>query len=98
VSLVSNGLYCLTLPLVSVVRVIYTSKGMSEKVWGARYILGARYLSKNTVITQYRGTQYKLSHHLWYNVLFDCFTKLGELSKVIKYVAFKYLIRSNCLV
>ena len=30
-------------------RVIYTSKGMS-KVWGARYTLGARYLSKNTVI------------------------------------------------
>jgi hypothetical protein len=36
-------------------RVIYTSKGMSKKVWGARYTLGAlytlgaRYLSKNTV-------------------------------------------------
>ena len=24
-----------------------------EKVWGARYILGARYLSKNTVIYMY---------------------------------------------
>ena len=31
-------------------RVIYTSKGMSKKFWGARYTLGARYLSKNTVI------------------------------------------------
>ena len=30
-------------------RVIYTSKGMSKKVWGALYTLGARYLSKNTV-------------------------------------------------
>ena len=38
---VSNGLYFLTLPLVSVMRVIYVSKG---KVWGARYTLGARYL------------------------------------------------------
>ena len=31
VSSVSNGLYFLTVPLVSVMRVIYTSKGMSEK-------------------------------------------------------------------
>jgi len=31
-------------------RVIYTSKGMSKKFWGARYTLGAPYLSKNTVI------------------------------------------------
>jgi hypothetical protein len=31
VSSVSNGLYFLTLPLVSVVRVIYTSKGMLKK-------------------------------------------------------------------
>jgi hypothetical protein len=29
-------------------RVIYTSRNV-EKVWGARYTLGARYLSKNTV-------------------------------------------------
>jgi hypothetical protein len=28
---VSNGLYILTLPIVSVMRVIYTSKGMSKK-------------------------------------------------------------------
>jgi hypothetical protein len=50
VSSVSNGLYFLTLSLVSVMRVIYTSKGMSKKFWGARYTLGARYLSKNTVL------------------------------------------------
>jgi hypothetical protein len=31
VSSVSNGLYFLTLPLVSVMRVIYTSKGMLKK-------------------------------------------------------------------
>jgi hypothetical protein len=30
-SSISNGLYFLTLPLVSVMRVIYTSKGMSKK-------------------------------------------------------------------
>ena len=30
-------------------RLIYTSKGMSEKFGVARYTLGARYLSKNTV-------------------------------------------------
>jgi len=59
VSSVSNGLYFLTLLLVSVMRVIYQkirharylySKRNVEKVWGARYTLGARYLSKNTVI------------------------------------------------
>ena len=57
-SSVSNGLYFLTLPLVSVMRVInrkirhslylYIKRNV-EKVWGARYTLGARYLSKNTV-------------------------------------------------
>jgi hypothetical protein len=31
VSSVSNGLYFPTLPLVSVMRIIYTSKGMSKK-------------------------------------------------------------------
>jgi len=31
-------------------RVIYASKGKSKKFWDARYTLGARYLSKNTVI------------------------------------------------
>jgi hypothetical protein len=41
VSSVSNGLYFLTLPLVSVMRVI---KRNIEKVWGARYTLGAQYL------------------------------------------------------
>ena len=58
-SSVSNGLYFLTLLLVSVMRVIcrkirharylYIKRNV-EKVWGARYTLGARYLSKNTVI------------------------------------------------
>ena len=57
-SSVSNGLYFLTLPLVSVMNVTYRKirharyiyiKRNVEKVWGARYTLGARYLSKNTV-------------------------------------------------
>ena len=57
-SLVSNGLYFLTLLLVSVMHVIYQKirhvhylyiKRNVEKVSGARYTLGARYLSKNTV-------------------------------------------------
>ena len=47
-SSVSNGLYFLTLPLVSVMR-----------VWGARYTLGARYLSKNTVLTAQINAQNK---------------------------------------
>ena len=54
-SSVSNGLYFLTLLLVSVMRVICRKirharylyiKRNAEKVWGARYTLGARYLSK----------------------------------------------------
>ena len=58
-SSVSNGLHFLTLPLVSVMRVIHRKirharylyiKRNVEKVWGARYTLGARYLPKNTVI------------------------------------------------
>jgi hypothetical protein len=44
VSSVSNGLYVLTLPLVNVMRVIYTSNGMLKKFWGARYTLDARYI------------------------------------------------------
>ena len=56
-SSVSNGLYFLTLPLVSVMRVIYRkirharylyNKRNVEKVWGARY------LSKNTVYKMQR--------------------------------------------
>jgi hypothetical protein len=43
VSSVSNGLYFLTVPLVSVMRIIYTSKAMLKKFWGAHY------LSKNMV-------------------------------------------------
>jgi hypothetical protein len=31
-------------------RVFYTSKEMSKMFGGARYTLGARYLSKNTVL------------------------------------------------
>jgi hypothetical protein len=59
VSSVSNGMYFLTLPLVRVMRVIYRKirharylyiKRNVEKVWGARYTLGACYLSKNTVL------------------------------------------------
>jgi hypothetical protein len=50
VSSVSNGLYSPTLPLVSAMYVIYTSQGMSKKCWGARYTLGARYISKYTVV------------------------------------------------
>ena len=58
-SSVSNGLYFLTLLVVSIMRVIYRKirharylyiKRNVEKVWGARYTLGERYLSKNTVI------------------------------------------------
>ena len=57
-SSVSNGLYFLTLLLVSVMCVIHRKvrharylyiKRNFEKVWGARYTLGARYLLKNTV-------------------------------------------------
>jgi hypothetical protein len=40
----SNSPYFLTLPLVNVMHVIYTSKGMLKKFGGARY------LSKNTVV------------------------------------------------
>ena len=63
-SSVSNGLYFLTLPLVSVMRVIYRKirhslylyiKRNVEKVWGGRYTLGARYLSKNTVFCIFVG-------------------------------------------
>ena len=58
-SSVRNGLYFLTLPLVSVMRVIYRKirharylyiKRNVEKDWGARYTLGVRYLSKYTLI------------------------------------------------
>jgi len=70
VSSVSNGLYFLTLPLVSVMRAIYRKihharylyiKRNVEKVWGACYTLGARHLSKNTVL------QFKAHHPLEVN-------------------------------
>jgi hypothetical protein len=33
-----------------------------EKVWGARYTLGARYLSKNTVLTECNTTNFENDH------------------------------------
>ena len=63
-SSVSNGLYFLTLTLVSVMLVIYRKirharylyiKRNVEKVWGARYALNARYLPKNTVVKIGKG-------------------------------------------
>ena len=68
-SSVSNGLYFLTVPLVSVMRVIYRKirhaiylyiKRNVEKVWGVRYTLGARYLSKNMVVNAVYGNNYCL--------------------------------------
>jgi hypothetical protein len=46
VSSVSNGLYFLTLSLVSVMRVIYTSKGMSKRFGCALYIRCALSIEK----------------------------------------------------
>ena len=72
-SSVSNGLYFLTLPLVSVMSVVYRKirharylyiRRNVDKVWGAHYTLGARYLSKNTVIKFYSA--YKVLQHLLY--------------------------------
>ena len=68
-SSVSNGLYFLTVPLVSVMRVIYRKirhaiylyiKRNVEKVWGVHYTLGARYLSKNMVVNAVYGNNYCL--------------------------------------
>jgi hypothetical protein len=45
VSSVSNGLYFLTIPLVSVMCIIYTSKGMSKK-FGVRVIHKVRVICR----------------------------------------------------
>jgi hypothetical protein len=50
VSSVSNGLYFLTLPLVSVMRVIYTSKGMSKSLGCALYIRCALSIEKYAIL------------------------------------------------
>ena len=47
-SSVSNGLYFLTLLLVSIVCYLYIKRNV-EKVWVACYALGVHYLLKNTV-------------------------------------------------
>ena len=80
-SSVSNGLYFLTLPLVSVMGVIYRKirharylyiKRNVEKVWGARYTLGALYISKNTVVGWHRKERgHKLMRLLPLNFLFN---------------------------
>ena len=83
---VSNGLYFLTLPLVRVMRVIYRKirhahylyiKRNIEKVWGARYTLGARYLSKN-IVYQYR--RQRLFALLYVSYRFISFPLLRVLS------------------
>ena len=49
-SSVSNGLYFLTLPLVSVMRVIYTSKGMLKKFWVCVIYRKIRYIERNLCV------------------------------------------------
>ena len=72
-SSVSNGLYFVTLPLVSVMRAIYRKirharylyiKRNVEKVWGVRYTLSARYLSKNTVYIYIYTHTHTHTHHV----------------------------------
>ena len=89
-SSVSKGLYFLTLPLVSFMRVIYRKirharylyiKRNVEKVWGARYTLGARYLSKNKCFVW----KYKIrSHRLKKNhcIIALLFVELSQGSSV----------------
>jgi hypothetical protein len=62
VSSVSNVLYFLTLPLVSVMRVIYTSKGMS-KMFGVRVICRCALSIKNTVFSHHLHVSIKHSHY-----------------------------------
>jgi hypothetical protein len=62
-------------------RVIYTSKEMSKKVWGARYTLSARYLLNNTTTFTfnifYTTTQYISNTQLFSieKILFVAFNK-----------------------
>ena len=61
-SSVSNGLYFLTLPLVSVMHVIYTSKGMSKK-YGVRVIHQVRVIyRKIRYILCFESNRYSLLH------------------------------------
>ena len=53
-SSVSNGLYFLTLPLVSVMRIIYTSKGMSKKFGVCVIYRKIRYIRSKKSVTCYR--------------------------------------------
>jgi hypothetical protein len=69
VSSFSNGLYFLTLLLVSVKRVIYTQNEMSIKFGVCVKTLSARYLSKNTVISNWQSTHLIKSNEELINVL-----------------------------
>ena len=63
-------------------RVIYTSKGMSKKFWGARYTLGARYLLKNTVIhNSNQNARYNCPKLFWGVVLVRAIKEDFENSK-----------------
>jgi hypothetical protein len=68
VSSVSNSLYFLTLPLVSVMHVI---KRNIENVWGARYTLGARYLYIIRDAEKVCGARY-LSKNTVYKFVINC--------------------------
>ena len=57
-SSVSNGLYFLTLPLVSVMRIIYRKTRQARYLYIKRNVeklLGTRYLSKNAVLPDLRS-------------------------------------------
>ena len=91
VSSVSNGLYFLTLPLVSVMRVIYTSKGMSKK-FGVRVIYRKiRYLNSSVTTKSARDVQlFKLTaiilNDLWRTVQKGWYFGIVRVSKYYSHV------------
>ena len=106
-SSVSNGLYFLTLPLVSVMRAIYRKirqarylyiKRNVEKVWGARYTLGARYLSKNTVIvnlSDFAGGSVSRHARYWvsWTVTETCGTGCPHVARVLPKFKAQYFLK-----
>jgi hypothetical protein len=79
VSSVSNGVYFLTVPLVSVMRVIYTSKGMSKYLGCALYMRCALSIEKYVIL---KVTQCFLQKNIIFLPVFE--TMFIRFTEVLK--------------
>jgi hypothetical protein len=69
-------------------RFIYTSKGMSKKIWGARYTLGARYILKKYDISKSKSRHWPSGNIKIRNTFCENIFKFKMFCFLVNYLLF----------